>query len=220
MFSLKGQKTNFRLILPKKFLSSEIEEKYSIILRDKKSFFNEPIDFLNETIQKVQVLGFDNGTFIDQQQSSYGDKPMINRNRQNENAFLYPAGDIPYRSPQSPINLIDKTINITFRHTLGYLNYFLLFENFWYQYSRDRYYKDLQYNFNIDIMNEIGEIYSRIVLETPLIHSMDMLDLDFSQPIATYESFNVSFKYSNFDFQFIDIPQPEQNSEISDIQNN
>ena len=220
MLSLRSQRTHFRLLLPKEFISPEIEEKYAVVLRDKKSFFVEPIDFLNETIQKVQVLGFDNGTFIDQQQPTYGDMPLIDITREEENAFLYPAGDTPYRSADSPLNLIDKTVNITFRHTLGYLNYFLLFENFWYQYSRDRYYKDLRYNFNVDIMNEIGEIYSRIVLETPLIHSMDMLDLDFSQPVATYESFNVSFKYSTFDFQFINIPQPEQNSEISDIQNN
>ena len=218
MLSLRAQKTSFRLILPKDFICPEIEEKYSEILRTKKSFFETPIDFLNETIQKVQVLGFDNATFVDQQQSSTG-YPLIDPTRIKENQFMYPSGEAPYRAPQSPINLIDRTLNITFRHTMGYLSYFMLFENFWYQYSRDRSYTDIRYEFCIDILNEIGEIYSRILLQTPIIHSMDMLDLDFTQPIAAYESFSVVFKYSNFDFQFIDIKPDEEFSEVYDIHN-
>ena len=34
---------------------------------------------------------------------------------------------------------------------------------------------------------------------------MDMLDFDFTQPIAQSQTFQVVFKYSNFDFQFINI---------------
>ena len=221
MFSLKTPKNRYRIILPKEFICPEIEEKYTEILRSKKSFFMTPIDFLNETIQKVQVLGFDNGTFLDQRQPSFGDKPLIDPKRIDENSFLYPAGESTYRAVDSPINLIDRTLNLTFRHTLGFLNYFMLFENFWYQYSRDRIYRDLQYEFSIDIMNEIGEVYSRIVLETPLVHSMDMLDFDFSQPIGAYESFNVTFKYTNFDFQFVEIiNDDEEYSKVYDIDNN
>ena len=31
-----------------------------------------------------------------------------------------------------------------------------------------------------------------------------MLDLTYTEPIANSQTFNVSIKYSNFDFQFID----------------
>ena len=34
---------------------------------------------------------------------------------------------------------------------------------------------------------------------------MDMLDLDMSQPIAQSQTFKIEFKYSNFDFEFIEI---------------
>lgn len=212
MFALKGRRDAFKITLPKEFICPEIEEKYETILKSKNSFYHKPIDFLNETIQTVQVFGFENGTF-QQQQSSSGIKPLLNTNRYTENAFQYPHSDYSYRAPDSPINIIDKTLNITFRHTLGYLNYFLLFENFFYQFTRDRYYKDLIPKIVIDIFNEKGSIYSRILLDSPLVNSMDMLDFDYSQPVAQSDTFKVEFKYSNFDFEFLEI-DPEIKSEV------
>lgn len=209
MFGLKGRQDAFRLLLPKEFIMPEVEEKYAEILRSKNSFYDSPIDFLNETIQKVQVLGFDNAT-MQQQQSSRGSKPVLDTDRKNQNEFMFPSGEYSYRSEISPISLIDKTLNITFRHTLGYLNYFLLFENFFFQYTRDRSYKDLDYKFSVDIYNEKGSIYSRILIDSPFVHSMDMLDFDYTQPIAQSQTFQVAFKYSNFDFQFITIEDEDK----------
>ena len=66
-------------------------------------------------------------------------------------------------------------------------------------------YDDLPQRFNIDLLNEIGEIYARIVLYYPMINSMDMLEFDYTQPIAQSQTFNIEFKYSDFDFEFIEI---------------
>lgn len=209
MFSLKARRDGFRLLLPKEFISPEIEEKYTKILRDKNGYLMTPIDFLNETIQKVQVFGIQNGT-IQQPQSSRGKGPMIKMERDQQNQFAYPFTDYNYRSEVSPISLVDRTLNIEFRHTLGYLNYFLLFENFWYQFTRDRSYDELSYTINIDIFNEKGSIYSRIVLDSPIINGMDMLDFDYTQPIATSDTFKIEIKYSNFDFQFLEFDDSEK----------
>ena len=164
---------------------------------------------LFRSIQKVQVLGFNDATVV-QQQSSRGNKPILDQDRKKQNEFMFPSNDYNYRSEVSPIALIDKTLNITFKHTLGYLNYFLLFENFFYQYTRDRKYKDLDYQFSVDIYNERGSIYSRILIDSPFVHSMDMLDFDYTQPIAQSQTFQVTFKYSNFDFQFINIEDEDK----------
>ena len=67
MLSLKGRQDMYRLILPDELIPEEINEKYTKILLDKKSFIYKPIDLLNETIQKIQVLGFNNGTFAQKQ---------------------------------------------------------------------------------------------------------------------------------------------------------
>lgn len=208
MLALRGRQDNFRLILPKDFLCKEIEEKYSNVLKEKHGVFKSPIDFLNETIQRVEVLGFTDAT-IQQQQSSRGE-PLIKPDRIKQNNFMYPSTDYNYRSEVSPIALTDRTINIEFRHTLGFLNYFMVYENFWYMFSRDRTYKELFNRINVDILNELGSIYCRIVLFDPLMNAMDMLSLDYTQPVAQSQSFKVEFKYSNFDFEFITIDNKDK----------
>ena len=215
MFSLKSRQDNFRLLLPKEFICDEIVEKYTKVLQDAHSFYTTPIDFLNETIQGVQVLGFTGGT-VQQQQPGRGAWSKT-QERKPQNTFLHTATDYNYRSEVSPVALIDKTLNVTFRHTLGFVNYFLLFENFFWQYMRDKEYKELVKAFYIDIANEKGEVYARIMLADPVIDSMDMLDLNFTQPVASSQTFNVVFKYSNIDFIFIQ-NSDEPEDEMSDTE--
>ena len=202
MFTLRGRQDNFRILLPKEFLCDEITEKYSKILQSKHSYLYSPIDFLNETIRSVQVLGFNEAT-VEQMQPGYGTAAK-NVQRIPQNRFAHTASAMNYRSETNPINLIDKTLNIEFRHTLGYVNYFMIFENFFYQYERDTKYEDLIPNLFIDIMDNNGNIYSRIEVMKPIINGIDMLDFNYDQPTAQSQTFKVEFKYSNLDFQFIE----------------
>ena len=116
MFTLKGRQDGFRLLLPKDFIPKHVEEKYSKILQEGRSFIVKPIDFLNETIQKVQVLGFNNASMA-QVQPRRGDVPQgTNRIRQNQ--FMYAGSDTTYRSPANPESIIDKTVNASFKRTV------------------------------------------------------------------------------------------------------
>lgn len=200
--TLKGRQDGFKLIIPENFICNEIKDKYAKIIQDQKSFAYRPIDYLNETIQSIQILGFLEGT-VPQQQTGRGQQPLIDQSRKLQNRFMHTSTDYIYRSEKNPIALIDKTLNVNFRHTLGFVNYFLVFENFFYQYSRDRSYKELCDSFTIDIFNNIGEVYSRIVVMDPVINSIDMLDLNYTQPVAQSQTFKVEFKYSNLDYQFL-----------------
>ena len=200
--TLKGRQDGFKLIIPENFICDEIKDKYAKIIQDQKSFAYRPIDYLNETIQSIQILGFLEGT-VPQQQTARGQQPLIDQSRKLQNRFMHTSTDYNYRSEKSPIALIDKTLNVNFRHTLGFVNYFLVFENFFYQYSRDRTYKELCDSFTIDIFNNIGEVYSRIVVMDPVINSIEMLDLNYTQPVAQSQTFKVEFKYSNLDYQFL-----------------
>lgn len=215
MFSLRGRQDNFRLLFPKEFLCEEITEKYSKIINSKRSFIVTPIDFLNETVQSIQVLGFTDGT-IEQQQTGRGTFTSI-RGREDQNRFLHTSSAVNYRSETNPINLIDKTLNVNFRHTLGFVNYFMIFENFFYQYQRDTSYDQLIPNLFVDILDNVGNIYSRIELIHPIISGIDMLDLNFTQPIAQSQTFKVEFKYSNLDFQFIENDDSEELEPIKTI---
>lgn len=215
MFTLRGRQDYFRLNFPKEFIAKEIEEKYTKILQDKHSFITTPIDFINETIQSVEVLGFTDAV-IAQQQTGRGTR-AYSPDRIMQNKFLHTSSDVNYRSEVNPINLIDKTLNVNFRHTLGFVNYFLLFENFFYQYQRDTKYENLIPNLFIDIMDNIGNIYSRIEIIHPVISGMDMLSLDFTQPLAQSQSFKIEFKFSNIDFQFIENDKNVDNNIVTYI---
>lgn len=204
MFTIAQKKDGFRLLMPKEFIPQEIEEKYTKILSEAHSFYYKPIDFLNETIQKVEVLGINSAT-VAQQQTNKG-IPLRDPNRIQQNAMFGGAADVNYRSAGNPLSLVDHTLNIDFRHTTGYLNYFLLLESFYYQYARDtKYIRPLDYQFIVDITSANGGVYSRIRLNHPIIDGMDMLTLDYTQPNATSSTFRVIFKYSNFDYEFINI---------------
>lgn len=214
MFSLRSRQDKFRIQFPKEFIPSEIEEKYSKILREKHSFFISPIEFLNETIQKIEVLGFNDAT-VAQQQPRHGDyNNSSNSNKININRFMYPASDTVYRASTNPESLLDKTLNITFKHTLGFLNYFLIFECFLYHYKRQTKYKEIIKELPIDLFDNKGAVYSRIILQGPIINSMDMLSLDYSQPTAQSQTFMVIFKYSDFDYQFIEADSSNWNGEV------
>ena len=122
---------------------------------------------------------------------------------------MHTASEYTYRAEKNPIALIDKTLNIIFRHTLGFVNYFLIFENFFYQYSRDTQYKEMPDQITINIFNNIGEIYSKIVVYDPVINGIDMLDLNYNAPFAQSQTFKVEIKYSNLDVVFIDTEKEE-----------
>ena len=212
MLALNNRKDGYRFLLPDEFIPKEINEKYAEVLKKRHSFYRKPIDFLNETIQGIQVLGVQDAVYI-QDQPGYGTFSRT-PDRIDQNKFSHTASEYVYRAEKNPLNLVDKTLNVTFRQTLGYLNYFMLFESFFWQYSRDENYKDMPKQFFVDILNNKGAIYSRIVLDSPMIQSIDMLDLNFTAATSQSEEFKVVFKYSNFDFEFLDTAEQIKTPDI------
>ena len=202
MLSLNANKDNWQLIFDHDFIPEEIKNKYTKVLSLKKSFITDPVSFVNESVQKIQVLGF-NGASFQQQQTTVG-YPLRDQTRTAENYFQHAASDVNYRSVANPIQIIDKTLNVQFRMDQGFLNYFIIFESFFYKYCRDTTYEDLDQFFVINIYNELNEVYCRIKLYHPIIDSMDMLDLDFSNVKPSQDTFQVVFKYTNIEFEFIE----------------
>ncbi len=194
MLSLKSRKDAFRIILPNEFIPKEINEKYTKVLVDSHSFIVKPIDFINESIQSVAVFGFNDMTMNQEQlryyQNSKSSMPLGNAN-------------FNYRSFTNPEQLLDKTLTLTFRHTLGYLNYFILMETAFKQYHRDTDYDSLPDAFFLDMLNENGAVYARVKLSNPMIDGMDMLNLTYSSPVAESDTFNVIFKYTDYEYLFI-----------------
>lgn len=194
MFTLKSRKDGFRLLLPNGFLPKEIEEKYSKVLMDSHSFIVKPLDFINETIQGVAAFGFNDMTMQQEQlryyQGSDSNMPLGNAN-------------FNYRAFTNPEALLDRTLTVTFRHTLGYLNYFILMETAFKQYHRDTTYDQLPDAFYLEMTNEYGAVYARVKLSNPMIDGIDMISLNYTAPVAESDTFNVIFKYTDYEYEFI-----------------
>ena len=127
MFTLKGRQDLFKLTLPDNFIAEEINDKYAKIIQANKSYTYKPIDFLNETIQSVQVLGFNEGS-VQQMQQGTG-KPIIKDWRVEQNRFPHTAFEYNYRAEKNPLALLDHTLNIyfTLRFKARYFNILIIF---------------------------------------------------------------------------------------------
>lgn len=100
------------------------------------------------------------------------------------NRFNHPSAEQYYRSARNPLSMVDKTFVITFRHTLGFWNYFFMFEAFFYQTLRDTESDSdtLKTNFNVEILNSpAGEVISKVVIKEPVIEQIDALDLSYQK---------------------------------------
>ena len=63
-------------------------------------------------------------------------------------------------------------------------------------------------------MNGKGSIYARINIKDPVIDGIDMLDFDYTQPIAQSQTFNMIIKYSDFDYEFVQAETSNWNGEV------
>lgn len=105
---------------------------------------------------------------------------MHNKQSVDGKINTHTLSEYSYRSQVNPISLIDKTFNVVFRHTLGYVNYFMMFENFFYLYNREHKSEDMLTEFYVNVLNENGSIYSRVVLMNPVIDGIESLPMDYT----------------------------------------
>ena len=198
MLSLSPRYDLFRFALPKDFIPTELEEKYSTILSQNAGVLYSPIEYLNESIQGINFPGISD-ILIQQQQHSHND---VERKLGRIN--VEPKREMIYQSAANLLDKIDQSFKVTFRMNQGLYNYFLMYETTIYQIYK---LKDRTHHpvFYIEILDETGEISSRIKFFDVLIDSIDGLDFSFSKIERETGTFDVTFKFSNIDFEFISI---------------
>ena len=149
------------------------------------------------SIQRIQVLGFNEAT-IEQLQTGRGTYTE-NPNRIAQNKFLHTTSQVNYRSETNPINLIDKTLNVEFRHTLGFVNYFMAIDLFNHYYSFENKATHLPCSFDINITDSESTIVSTLHFEDVLLTSVSGLEFNFSSNTVDYKTFELTFAYNIFE---------------------
>lgn len=197
MLSLSPRYDLFKFSLPKDFLPVEIEEKYTKILSRNAAVITTPIDYLNESIQGITFPGISELNIIQEQHGRNDGVRALGK------LNVEPKHDINYRSSSNPLENIAKEFKVTFRMNQGLYNYFMLYESIFYKFLKTKQYVS-EPVFLVDILDETGKITSRIKLLDLLIDGIDGLDFTYSKVERDAGTFDVTFKFNNIDFVFID----------------
>lgn len=202
--SLSPRLDLFSFKFPKDFLPAAINEKYAKVLNKEKNVIISPIDYLNESIQGVTMPGLQN-LLIEQQQHS-----------PSRPANIYPQKGLaggrlniePERINQSysPANILSQIggeLKITFRRNQGLYNYLMLYETAFYKCLKEYASNTGDRVFVLNILDETGVIIGRIQFFDPRIDSIDGLEFSYNKLDRQPDTFDITFKYNNIDFDLI-----------------
>ena len=196
MLSLSPRYDLFRFALPKDFIPEEVNKKYQKLLDKNAGVLVTPIDYLNESIQGVNIPGISD-LIIEQTQHSH------NSISGNGRLNVEPSRSNSYKSPSNPLDRINKEITVTFRFNQGFYNYFMLYETIFWRCCKPTDYpnEDVLY---IELLDETGRITSRVKFFDCMIDSIDGLDFTYSKIERDSGTFNITFKFNNIDFVYLD----------------
>ena len=195
MLSLSPRYDLFRFTFPKDFIPPALEEKYRNILSKNAGVVVSPIDYLNESIQGVNIPGISELT-VDQVQHSHNSmtdgKLNVEASRTNT-----------YKATANPLDNIAKEFTVTLRVNQGFYNYFLLYESIFWKICRPLDYpnEDVLY---IDLMDETGKVTARVKYLDCHVAGQDGLEFNYSKVERDSGTFDITFKFNNIDFTFID----------------
>lgn len=198
MLSLSPRYDLVRFHLPKTFIPTEVEEKYTAALNTDAYTIKSAIDYLNESIQGVNMPGISGLTMTQQQ---HGSNNIVRTDGIKKRINVETSHDIHHLSAGNPLEKIDKEFKVTFRTNQGLLNYFMLYETAFY-YACKEYNQDAEMVMYIEILSEDGTVMSKVKFIDVYIDGIDGLDFNYSKVEREANTFDVTFKFNNIDFEY------------------
>lgn len=173
---LNAKNNQFVFKLPKGFLYPELQEKYSFYLKRLPSPFESVEDYLNHTIQSV--------TF-----------PQVSADEVEQTLDKRPQY---WRQSFDLERVILKEFTVNFKTADGYLNYWVLFEQFQ-RYLHEQNTKDYFPDMNLIFLDRDGYQLVTVSLRQPLMKAMDSLEMSYASSAFEFRTFGVTFKYNLFE---------------------
>jgi hypothetical protein len=174
---LNSRSNLFNFKFPKNFIPKEVADKYRPYLnRMPGNIIEEPIDFINYTIQGVSMPGIS----FDPVQQNF-----------NDGTTTYKRGFIPLQ------NLINRELTVTMQLLDGFINYWILSDTILYHYNKNNknsYIDDLK----LQILDAEGIHLMSVVFEKPIMNSLSEIDLNMAQNVAEFSTITVTFFYNKF----------------------
>ena len=185
MLSPPPDSSYFKLLLPVDFFIKDVVDKYSLHLQQYNYPFETISQMFNESLQSFEMPEF--GT------------TMVTQNMIDVNFAGYGWNQLPKTSEQSLIS--DKLLNLTFRHTEGFLTYFMALELFFTRYK-------LGYNPTkrlpfgtvlLETLNANGDSVCKIKLQKCQIVGLNGLGLSYANSQRDNSTFDLTIGYTEFE---------------------
>lgn len=199
MLSLSPRYDLVRFYLPKTFIPQEVEEKYNKYIQSDAYTIKTSIDYLNESIQGITMPGL-NGLTITQEQ--HGSNNITRTDKISKRINTEPKREINYLSSGNPLEKIDKEFKVTFRMNQGLLNYFMLYETAFY-YACKEFRGKPENVMYIEILSEEGVVIAKVKFIDVYMEGIDGVDFNYSKVEREANTFDVTFKFNNIDFEYL-----------------
>lgn len=185
-----------RFSLPKTFIPKEIEEKYTSYINKDSYTIRTAIEYLNESIQGINIPGLNGLTYVQQQRG-------LNRiTRNNSRLNVEPMHEINYMTPENPLEKMDKEFKVTFRNNQGLFNYFMLYETA-FHYACREFRGDAESVMYLEILSEDGTAIAKVTFFDVHMEGIEGLEFNYSKVEREAGTFDVTFKFNNIDFEYL-----------------
>lgn len=203
--SLSPRFDQFRFMIPKEYIPQEVRDKYDAILAKNPGVFMNSMDYLNESIKGITLPAIENLVV---------EQPQVSHNRMNEDGRLHgkiniePAHPVTTLSSENILSKINNTFTVTFRQNQGLYNYFMLYEAIFHRYMKPELYgTNANELFDVIFLDENSIPVSRMMMLQPEFNGISGLEFGYDKVERQADTFDVTFTFSNIDFDFIPYQQ-------------
>jgi hypothetical protein len=175
---LNARDNLFQFGFPRTFIPKEVGDKYKQYLnRIPGNLIEEPIDFINYTIQSINLPGM-------------GYDPI--------QQAQFPGRNYLYRSSVPVQELFQKEMTVTFQLVDGYINYWILLDTltYYYNFSTEAPFVP---DMNLRILDSEGNGLVTATIKKPLIKTISDLQMSFASNVAEFKTFDLSIAYNEFE---------------------
>lgn len=184
---LNAKNNQFVFRFPKGFIFPEVEEKYNFYLKRLPTPFENITDYVNHTIQSVTFPSVSS----DEVEQFVGRKVVVDGKNVTKNPQYW-------RQSLDLERVIPKEFSVNLKAADGYLNYWVLFENYR-RYLMITNMEDYFPDMNIFYLDREGYQILTISLKQPLMKSISEVEMNYSSTAMEFRTFTVGFKYNTFD---------------------
>lgn len=174
---LNSRNNLFSFNFPKSFMPKEVADKYRKYLnRMPGNVIEEPLDFLNYTIQTINLPGM-------------GFEPVVQMHK--------PGRNFVYRDTKPTQELFAKELTVSFQLVDGYVNYWMMLDilNYYYAFEVEKRFLD---DLNVRIMDSEGNVLVTARIMGPLLSKLGDLSMSFADNVAEFKTFDITINYNEF----------------------